>query len=103
MISKIKDTSAQAIQQYQKSDPIKNEAEKPAGAGAGAVVATEKVDLSSRAKDIQRVKQLLNQLPDVREARVQELKSQIDSGRYTIDTGKVADKMVSEALIDIIA
>jgi len=101
MISKIKDTSVQVIQQYQKSDPIKNEGDKPTG--AGAMITTERVDLSSRAKDIQRVKQLLNQLPDIREERVQELKSQIDGGHYTVDTGKIADKMVGEALIDIIA
>jgi negative regulator of flagellin synthesis FlgM len=101
MISKIKDTSAQALQQYQKSDPVKNDGEK--SVGAGATTTTEKVDLSAKAKDILRIKQIMDQTPDVREAKVQELKRQIDSGTYTVDTDKVADKMVGEALIDIIA
>jgi negative regulator of flagellin synthesis FlgM len=101
MISKIKDTSAQVIQQYKKSDPVKNDGEKSVGAGATAT--TEKVDLSAKAKDILRIKQILGETPDIREAKVQELKRQIDSGTYTVDTDKVADKMVGEALIDIIA
>jgi negative regulator of flagellin synthesis FlgM len=99
MISKIKDTSAQLIQQYQKGDLIKNEADKPVGAAA---TVTERVDLSTRAKDIRQIKQILDQIPDVREDKVQELKRQIDNGSYRVHADKVAEKMVGESLIDII-
>ncbi|MCE5284090.1 MAG: flagellar biosynthesis anti-sigma factor FlgM [Deltaproteobacteria bacterium] len=104
MISKIKGTSAQVIQQYQKSDPAKSEGDKSVTSGtSGMSVTTEKVDLSTKAKDIQRIKQILDQTPDVREAKVQELKNQIDNGTYTVNLDKIADKMVEESLIDIVA
>lgn len=100
MISKIKDTSTQAIQQYQKGELPKNEADKPIGA---ASTVTEKVDLSARARDIQRIKQIVDQTPDIREEKVLELKRQIDDGKYTVNSEKIAEKIVGESLIDIIA
>lgn len=100
MISKVKDTSAQWVQQYQKGELIKNEADRPTGA---ASTVTERVDLSARAKDIRQVKQLLEQVPEVREDKVQELKRQIDSGSYVVQVDKIAEKMVEESLIDILA
>jgi len=101
MISKVNDASAQMIQQYQKIDSVKNEGEKPVA--AGATIATERVDLSNKAKDIQKIKQVLDQTPEVREEKVQELKRQIESGSYAINPGRIADKMLGESLIDIMA
>jgi negative regulator of flagellin synthesis FlgM len=101
MVSAIKDTTAQGIQQYQKSDPVINEGAKPVS--GGATVATERVDLSAEAKDFQRIKQILDETPDVREEKVRELKDRIESGNYAVDSGKVAAKMLGESLIDIIA
>jgi negative regulator of flagellin synthesis FlgM len=101
MVSTIKDTTAQGIQQYQKSDPVINEGAKPVS--GGATVATERVDLSAEAKDFQRIKQILDETPDVREEKVRELKDRIESGNYAVDSGKVAAKMLGESLIDTIA
>ena len=101
MVSTIKDTTAQGIQQYQKSDPVINEGAKPVS--GEAAVATERVDLSAEAKDFQRIRQMLDQIPDVREEKVQELKDRIESGNYKVDSGKVAAKMLGESLIDTIA
>ena len=100
MISKVNDASAQMIQQYQKIDSVKSEAEKPVG--AGTAIATERVDLSSKAKDIQKIKQDLDQIPEIREEKVNELKRQIENGSYAINSGRIADKMLEESLIDII-
>jgi len=100
MISKIKDASAQVIQQYQKNELTKNEPDKPVGA---AQAVKETVDLSTTARDIQKIKQIVDQTPDIREEKVLELKRQIDSGNYTVNSGKIAEKMVGESLIDIIA
>ncbi len=100
MISKVKDASAQIIQQYQKIDSVKNDGDKTIG--AEKTIAVEKVDLSNKAKDIQKIKQVLDQTPEVRDEKVQELKRQIESGSYAIDPGKIADKMLGESLIDII-
>lgn len=100
MISKIKDASTQVIQQYQKGKLTKNEADKPSAAGP---TVTEKVDLSSGARDIQRIKQIVDQTPDIREEKVLELKRQIDNGKYAVNADKIAEKMVGESLIDIVA
>jgi len=101
MISKVKDASAQLIQQYQKGELVKSDADKQIG-GPSTVV-TEKVDLSTKAKDIQQIKQIVDQTPDVREKTVQELKSQIDTGSYKVNSAKVAEKMMGESLIDLFA
>ena len=100
MISKIKEPSAQSIQQYLKGDLVKNEPEKPA---AAPTAVTERVDLSATAKDIRQIRQILDRIPEVREDRVQELKRQIDNGTYAVRPDKIAEKLVGESLIDIIA
>jgi negative regulator of flagellin synthesis FlgM len=98
MISKIKDATIQLIQQYQKSDIMKKEAETQQGISSPL---TERVDLSTKAKDIQQIKQIIDQTPDVRAEKVQEIKHQIETGSYNVNAEKVAEKMVSESLIDI--
>jgi negative regulator of flagellin synthesis FlgM len=100
MISKINDTSTQLIQQYQKNELTKNEVDKQVGAQSAV---TEKISLSTQAKDIQQIRQVLDQTPDVREDKVIELKRQIDSDNYRINAGKIAEKMVGESLIDLFA
>jgi negative regulator of flagellin synthesis FlgM len=100
MISKIKDTATSSIQQYQKNEITKNEADKQIGASHAAI---EKVNLSTRAKDIQQIRQILDQTPDIREDKVLELKRQIDSESYRINAEKIAEKMVGESFIDLFA
>lgn len=100
MITKVKDSTTTLIQQYQKSELAKADSEKPVGPPAGV---SETVNLSSKAKDIQRIKQMLDQLPDVRENKIAELKQKIESGAYRVDAAKIAEKMVTESLIDLFA
>jgi negative regulator of flagellin synthesis FlgM len=100
MISKIKNASTTMISQYQKNDLAKIEPEKQAAAQAGV---SERVNLSTRAKDIQQIKQVLDKIPDTREAKVAALKQTIESGAYSIDAGKIAERMLGESLIDLFA
>jgi flagellar biosynthesis anti-sigma factor FlgM len=44
-----------------------------------------------------------NETPDIREEKVQELKRQIDTGKYSVNADKLAEKIVGESLIDILA
>ena len=41
--------------------------------------------------------------PDVREDKVADLKKRIDAGTYQIDSGKIADSMLREAVIEHLA
>lgn len=97
-ITDFKDPSSQIIQSYQRSDSQNQPVDKQA---ASAAAATETVDISSRAKDIQLAQTVINNLPDIRDAKVQELKTQIEQGSYKINTDEIAKKVVSESLIDI--
>ncbi|MBN1828884.1 MAG: flagellar biosynthesis anti-sigma factor FlgM [Deltaproteobacteria bacterium] len=63
----------------------------------------EKVSLSAKAKEIQSLKKAIESLPDVREEKVQELKEQIEQGSYRVNGEKVAESMLRESILDILA
>ncbi len=99
-ISDIKDTNAQMIQQYQRNDTMRQNSDKRIG---GVSVPEEKVDLSTKARDVQQIKTALAKLPEIREEKVQELKKEIEAGTYNVSGDKIAGKMVGESLLDIFA
>jgi len=70
---------------------------------ANGVPQEDKVSLSSTARDIQQVEKTIEQLPDVREEKVRELKDQIETGKYNVNGEKIAGKMLSESLLDVVA
>ncbi len=57
-----------------------------------------KVDLSTRAQDAKRIKELAMQVPDVDQAKVDKFQKLIDSGNYKVDSKAVADRLVDEHL-----
>jgi len=54
----------------------------------------DRVDISSRSKDIADIMSAINQLPDVRLDKVQQVQASIEAGTYSVDSGKVADKIL---------
>lgn len=77
-----------------KASEVKNQS----SVGFGAPVDSSKVELSSRAKDIQKIKDLALNAPDVDQAKVDKFQKLIDSGKYKVDAKAVADKLVDEHL-----
>ena len=75
----------------------------PASEISRNIIPEEKVGLSTKAKDIQQVKETIDKLPDVREEKVEDLKNQLEQGIYNVSGDKIAEKMVGESLLDIIA
>ena len=98
-ISKIDDAATQAIQQYQRSEKVKNDSDTPVKENAAP---QEKVNLSATAKDIQQLRSAIAELPDIREEKVQDLKSRIDQGNYNVSGEKIAEKLLGESVTDII-
>ena len=99
-ISETSNSPAELVSQQKISDKkAAAEAGKQAAAG---VIAEEKVSLSSQARDLQEAKKAVEALPEVRSEKVRELKEQIEAERYTINGEKIAEKMVSESLLDIL-
>ena len=58
------------------------------------------VDISTSAKEVRRITELIKDLPDVRADRVQELKAQIENGTYHVSSEDIADLMIRRALAD---
>lgn len=56
-----------------------------------------------RAAEQKKAVDIAMKTPDVREDRVAALKSQIDAGTYKVDSGKIADGIVREAVKEHLA
>ena len=63
-------------------------------------VPAARANASDSARDVERVKAILENLPDVREDRVQELKARIENGTYHVSSEDIADLIIRRALAD---
>jgi flagellar biosynthesis anti-sigma factor FlgM len=63
----------------------------------------DQVQLSDRAREFNRIKDVLETLPDLRSDKVQILSDAVDQGTYTADDRASAEKLIRESLIDILA
>jgi negative regulator of flagellin synthesis FlgM len=65
-----------------------------------SVLKEDKVDISRTAREVKEARAQLDNVPDIREEKVAEIKNEINKGTYTIDGKKVAFNMIRESLID---
>ena len=76
----------------------KMDSNKPVQASSRVKSSKDQVNISQEALDFQTVLKavkLMKSLPDIREDVVSSLKEKIESGSYNVDTGKLAEKMLS--------
>ena len=100
-VSRIQDCNAHMVQQkYLRNDQVRTESERQAHGGAVSSP-SERVDLSTTAKDIQQLKDALSKLTDVREAKVQEVQKMLKDGTYKVSADQIAGKMVGESILDL--
>lgn len=71
-----------------------------AGHPEGEATFGDRVQLSSKAKEIQLAARVLAQTPEARDATVAALKRQVERGTYKVNAEQIAGKMVREALLD---
>jgi len=57
---------------------------------------TDRVDLSGKAKEMVEMQNTINQLPEVRTDKVNEIGKAVNNGTYKVDSGKIAQKMIDE-------
>jgi negative regulator of flagellin synthesis FlgM len=69
---------------------------KPDKAAAG----TDTVVISDAAKRLQEARRQLDDIPDIRQEKVAELKRQVESGTYQIRAEETAAKLIKESLIN---
>jgi flagellar biosynthesis anti-sigma factor FlgM len=61
-------------------------------------ISSDRVNLSSKARDFHKIAEVIKHTPDIREERVNELKEAIEKGTYKADSKKIAEKMILESL-----
>ncbi len=61
----------------------------------------DEVHLSPRAKEFQRIKDVLETVPDTREQKVAAIKDSIEKGTYKPDSKKTAENLINESLLDL--
>ena len=73
----------------------KSEGASAAKSDKSQVAPTDRVEISAGSMEVQKSKAILEQTPAVRADKVNALKEQIARGEYQVDPYKVADKMMS--------
>lgn len=84
------------VNQVQDRNKVENPDNKPEKTAAKA----DTVIISDAAKRVQEARRQLDEIPDVREDKVSQLRSQIQNGTYEIDADKIAGKMIKEGLLN---
>ena len=57
-----------------------------------------KVDVSPRAQEAKKIKEMALAAPDVDQAKVEKFRKLIEDGKYKVDANAIADKMVDDEL-----
>jgi len=60
----------------------------------------DRIELSVRGREIQHLDSLILSTPDIREAKVEQIRSAIENGTYNVKAEKIADKILGGNLID---
>jgi negative regulator of flagellin synthesis FlgM len=85
------DAYVNQVQDKKKADQATDQAKESAAK-------TDTVVISDAAKRIQETRAKLDEVPDVREEKVAELRNQIQNGTYQVDAQKTAEKLLKEQL-----
>lgn len=72
------------------------------GNGAYSAPPAASVEISQSAQDIARVRQIVEQMPDVREDLVASIRERISKGEYKVSSADIADLMLRRAVADTI-
>jgi len=76
----------------------KKKADKVAASSKESSAGSDKVSLSSTAKDVATVKEAVKSAPNIRVELVSELKVKIENGQYNVSGKEVAEKIVQAAI-----
>lgn len=100
---KISDTELSKTLQYiQQAGPSKPTHQRETeGSGKAFPQGIDRVDLSTRSKELKKIEEVLASTPDVRTERVEALKRLIEEGRYEVDSAALAEKMIQEGLFEM--
>ena len=69
---------------------------KESAAKASGSSEAERISFSEESKEVERLKQAIGDLPDVRHEKVEAIKGKLASGDYEVPMDKVAEKIVAD-------
>lgn len=78
------------------AEPIKSE--KATEPEAAAKDKADNLNLSDASKNLMKLKETVDVMPEVRTERVTEIKTAVDDGQYHVQSEKIAKKLVNESL-----
>jgi flagellar biosynthesis anti-sigma factor FlgM len=61
----------------------------------------DRVSLSKESRDMQVAKNAVAATPDTRQEKVNDIKQAIADGRYEVDAGKIAEKMIGSIINEV--
>ncbi|HOJ52680.1 MAG TPA: flagellar biosynthesis anti-sigma factor FlgM [Syntrophales bacterium] len=91
----------EALQKYQPTDAVQKGKVKGEKAESPGLVPEDKVSISAQSRDINIARGAIENLPEIREDRVAEIKKAVESGTYQVDADKLADKLALDSLVNI--
>lgn len=63
-------------------------------------VASDTVELSNSSRDVQKMREILDQTPAMRMEMIEALKKEINEGTYHVDARDIADRMLDDLLAE---
>ncbi len=102
---KISDLSSQNAQmQYINQTDPSNQPEKapPSQEAKESLPSKDQVDISVRSKEMHKIYEVLQTMPDVRAEKVAQYKKSIEEGKYRVSPDDLADKMLKDSLLELI-
>lgn len=86
-------------------EPVKKatEADRARKTGEAGSSESDSVLISNKAREMSRVKKILESVPEVRQDKVDKIKGDIEDGTYKFDAKKVAEKMIDRAIKNVIS
>jgi len=61
---------------------------------------SDRIELSVQGREIQHLNELIRSTPDIREAKVEQIRNAVESGTYNVKAEKIADKILGGNMID---
>ena len=83
-----------------KLEKVKGKGREGKSVEATAKSKTDKVSISATAKELNKLKEIVNSMPDVRTDKVEALKNSIASGSYNVKGDAVAGKLIKSSIVD---
>jgi negative regulator of flagellin synthesis FlgM len=69
-------------------------------ATGGGTSDSDRLELSVRSREISHLEDLIRSTPDIREAKVEQVRKDIEGGTYNIKAEKIAEKIIGGNLLD---